>query len=172
MKKDTCCFTGNRDIRKEDAETIREKIREQVQSLLQLGISTYIVGGAMGFDMLAAEVLLDLREKEGKKLRIISALPFPDWRAKWPREETEREDRILEKSDGILFSAKEYSRQSYLHRDRRMVDESSVCVSYCTRKTGGTAYTVRYALRQGIKVHNIADWDIAQLQAYTGPREL
>ena len=113
--------------------------------------------------MLAAETLMDLREKEGKELRLVSALPFVQWREGWPREAVEREDRILQGSDEILISAAGYSRESYLHRDRRMVDASSVCVAYCNRRGGGTAYTVRYALRQGVPVVNIADWDIGQL---------
>ena len=44
-----------------------------------------------------------------------------------------------------------------------MVDASSVCVAYCNRRGGGTAYTVRYAIRRGVPVVNIADWDIGQL---------
>lgn len=163
MKKDTCCFTGHRKIRKGDEAAIRTKIRAQVLPLLDRGVTTFMVGGAVGFDMLAAETLLDLREKEGKELRLVSALPFLQWREGWPLEAVEREDRILEKSDEILISARGYSRQSYLHRDRRMVDASAVCIAYCNRRGGGTAYTVRYALRQGVPVVNIADWDIGQL---------
>ena len=163
MKKDTCCFTGHRKIRKGDEAAIRVKIREQVLPLLEQGVTTFVVGGAMGFDMLAAETLLDLREKEGRALRLVSALPFLQWRENWPREAVEREDRILQGSDEILISAGSYSRQSYLHRDRRMVDASSVCIAYCSRRGGGTAYTVRYAIRQGVPVVNIADWDIGQL---------
>ena len=170
--KDTCCFTGHRNIRKADEESVKEKIREQVLIQLENGVSTFMVGGAMGFDMLAAEVLLDLREKEGKELRIISALPFLQWRERWPEEETEREDRILEKSDEILISSDAYNRKSYLDRDRMMVDRSAVCIAYCSRKTGGTAYTVRYALRQGVKVRNLAEWDVSQLLKDTEEKPL
>ncbi len=163
MKKNTCCFTGHRKIRKGDEAAIRAVVREQVLALLEQDVTTFMVGGAVGFDMLAAETLLDLREKEGKELRLVSALPFLQWRENWPREAVEREDRILQGSDEILISAAGYSRQSYLHRDRRMVDASSVCVAYCSRRSGGTAYTVRYAMRRGVPVINIADWDIGQL---------
>lgn len=163
MKKDTCCFTGHRNIRKEEEAGIRAKIREQALRCMGLGVSVFIVGGAIGFDMLAAEVLLDLREKEGKQLRLISALPFLQWRENWPRAAVVREDRILEKSNEILISAAEYSKQAYLHRDRRMVDASAVCIAYCKRKTGGTAYTVRYALKKDVQVVNIAQWDIGEL---------
>ena len=163
MKANTCCFTGHRNIRKEDENMVKAKIREQVLIQMENGISTFMVGGAVGFDMLAAEVLLDLREKEGKEIRLVSALPYLAWREKWPEEEKDREDRILEKSDEILVSADEYSRHSYLDRDRRMVDSSAVCIAYCARKSGGTAYTVRYAMRKGLQIINLADWNIAQL---------
>ena len=159
----TCCFTGHRNIRKGEEETLRAKLREQVLRLLDSGVTTFLIGGAMGFDMLAAEVLLDQREKEGKALRLVSVLPFPQWREKWGEAEKNREDRILEKSDEILFSMNEYQREAYLHRDRRMVDASAVCIACCSRKTGGTAYTVRYALKNGLQVINLADWNIAQL---------
>lgn len=172
MKENTCCFTGHRNIRKQDERTVRAKIREQVLALLQRGIDTYMVGGAVGFDMLAAEVLLDLREKEGKELKIISVLPFLQWRDKWGEAEIRREDRILEKSDEILVSSKAYNRKSYLDRDRTMVDRSAVCIAYCTRFSGGTAYTVRYALRQGIRVINIPDWNVGQLLKDAGEKPL
>lgn len=163
MKANTCCFTGHRNIRKEDEDMIRFKIREQVLIQLENGISTFMVGGAVGFDMLAAEVLLDLREKEGKELRLISVLPYLEWRERWPEEEKDREDRILERSDEITFMDGQIIRRTYLDRDRKMVDHSSVCIAYCTRRNGGTAYTVRYALKNGLQVINLADWNIAQL---------
>ena len=163
MGTNACCFTGHRNIRKEDEDLIRRKIREQVLLLLDQGISTFMVGGAVGFDMLAAEVLLDLREQEGRTLRLVSVLPFLEWRAGWRSEEMDREDRILERSDEISFMDGKIIRRTYLDRDRKMVDHSSVCIAYCTRRNGGTAYTVRYALKKGISVINLAEWDIRQL---------
>lgn len=37
-----------------------------------------------------------------------------------------------------------------------MVDHSGVCVCYLTRDSGGTAYTINYAKKQGLNVFNIA----------------
>ena len=163
MKANTCCFTGHRNIRKDEEDIIRAKIREQVLILMQHGISAFMVGGAVGFDMLAAEVLLDLREQEGKELRLVSVLPYPEWRAGWSEKDKDREDRILERSDEITFMDSEIIRRTYLDRDRKMVDHSSVCIAYCNRRNGGTAYTVRYALKNNLPVINLAGWDIRQL---------
>ena len=142
---------------------VRSKLRKQVLELLEKGYNTFLVGGARGFDMLAAEVLLDLREKEGKDLRLFSVLPFPEWREYWPDESFAREERILKASDHVSFSKERISRRAYLDRDRKMVDESSLCIAWCTRRSGGTAYTIRYALKNGIRVMNLANWDIRKL---------
>ena len=42
-------------------------------------------------------------------------------------------------------------------RNRHLVDHSSICVCYLTEDRGGTAYTVNYAKKQGLKVINLAD---------------
>lgn len=163
MKGNTCCFTGHRKLRKEAEGSIRAAIRETVLAQMEKGADTFLVGGAVGFDMLASEILLELRT-EGKQFRLISALPFLEWRAKWPEAEIEREDRILEASDEILISSRGYSRHSYLDRDRMMLDRSEVCIAYCKQIKGGTAYTVRYAVRQGLEIINLAEWDIGRLK--------
>ena len=164
MRNETCCFTGHRDIPAKDAEEVRESVRNLVLSLVSSGVTTFVVGGAMGFDMLSAELLISLRDDEGLPIRLVSELPFPQWREKWPPAETRRQDQIMEKSDEVRFAAGAHSRDAYLTRDRLMVDGSCCCVAYCRRFGGGTAYTVRYALKQGLKVYNTADWDLSQLR--------
>ena len=168
MKEKTCCFTGHRNIPAEAGEEVRAGIREEALRLMESGYTTFLAGGARGFDMLAAEAVLDLRDREGKAVRLISVLPFKEWRDGWPADEYEREERILRESDGVLCPEGEGSRASYLDRDRRMVDASSVCVAWCTRRSGGTAYTVRYAMKQGVRVVNMAGPDPGELLKKTG----
>ena len=161
--KEKCCFTGHRNIRQSDEPVIRSKVKAQVVSLVEKGVNTFYVGGAVGFDMLAAELLIDLRDKEKVDIKIISALPFPEWRENWSENEKKRQDYIMEKSDEVFYVAKEHSREAYLSRDRKMVDESEFCIAYCTRRSGGTAYTIRYAIKKGLQVVNTADWDLSLL---------
>lgn len=65
-------------------------------------------------------------------------------------------ESILSAADGIVYTAEVYDRGCMLRRDRYMVDKSSICVSYMTKNTGGTAYTVGYALKKGLEVINLA----------------
>ena len=47
--------------------------------------------------------------------------------------------------------------QGCMHRrNRHLVDHSSVCICYLTGSSGGTAYTVNYARKQGLEIINIA----------------
>lgn len=49
------------------------------------------------------------------------------------------------------------SREAYLAKARHLVDNSAHCITYCTKNTGGTAYTVQYAVRKGgVEVYNVA----------------
>ncbi len=163
LKSKTCCFTGHRDIIPGDYQKILTRVGYILSPLLQNGVSFFGVGGAVGFDMLIAEYLIDLRDRQQKKIKIISVLPFPDWRKQWTEEQIARQDYILKKSDKVVYVRQEYTRDVYLIRDRKLVDESGYCISYCNRRTGGTAYTVRYAIKKGLQVFNASSWDLRQL---------
>ena len=61
--------------------------------------------------------------------------------------------------DKVVCVAQRASREAYLERDRHLVDSSAYCIAYCTRNSGGTAYTVRYAHQQGVPVYNTANME-------------
>ena len=59
---------------------------------------------------------------------------------------------ILECADEVLVMYEHYVRGCMHARNRKMADDSSKCVAFCTEKTGGTAYTVNYADKKGIEI--------------------
>lgn len=135
----TCCFTGHRNIPKCDEQKILTRVYYLLEPLMANGVKCFGVGGAVGFDMIAAEYLLDLRDRQGKKIKIISVLPFPEWREKWSKDEIQRQDEIICRSDKVTYVRDAYCKDVYLIRDRKLVDEFEYCISYCNRRTGGTA---------------------------------
>lgn len=161
----TVCLTGHRNIDAGEQAAIRTRLRYLVDDLIRSGCRYFGVGGAQGFDMLAAEYLIQLRDSRHDidNIKVISVIPFEGWMEDWPEEMKIRERRILKASDKVVVLSKEYHSGVYYARDRHLVDSSSVCVSYCRHKTGGTAYTVRYAMAQGLKCYNTSSWDITQL---------
>jgi hypothetical protein len=93
---------------------------------------------AEGFDLIAAEEVLTLRDK-GNAVRLIAACPFDDGRSR-----SERYARILGQADESVTLADNYSRGAYFVRNEYMVDNSSYLICY-----------VDYAKKQGLTVVNL-----------------
>ena len=163
FKQQTCCFTGHRDLPKYEEQKVLTRVRYLLRPLIYRGVKYLAVGGAIGFDMVVAEYLLDHREKYQDKYKVISFLPYPDWRENWTEEQIRRQDRIMERCDKVSYASPEYARDAFLLRDRLLVDASGYCISYCHKRTGGTAYTVRYAMKNDVPVYNASSWDLRQL---------
>lgn len=58
----TCCFTGHHDLPIGMDEEILRRVYVCLEPLLKEGVRYFGVGGALGFDTLMAEKLLELRE--------------------------------------------------------------------------------------------------------------
>ena len=61
MKNQTCCFTGHR-ILPEPMDVIEKRLLEAVEAAIQEGYLYFGAGGARGFDALASETVLRLKE--------------------------------------------------------------------------------------------------------------
>lgn len=159
LKNKTVCFTGHRVIGKEELLELRARLYTTVLSLVKEGYDTFICGGAMGFDMEAAECVINVRER-CTHIRLELFLPCRDQTARWKSTQMlARYKEILGMADGVRYISDFYADGCMLKRNRQMADASSVCVSYMRHHShsGGTGYTVRYAEENGLRVINIAD---------------
>ena len=158
IREKTCCFTGHRTIPREHRAEVIKRTADAVRSLvLEKNVRYFGVGGAIGYDTLAAEVLFALRETEFIFIKVILVYPFDGFTSRWNQCQRETYNAMLPKYDKTVCVSTTPSREAYLKRNRHLVDGSKYCISYCTRNYGGTAYTVEYAKRQGLIVRNIFD---------------
>ena len=131
------------------------KLHRQIGKLINEGYDTFLCGGALGFDTLAAQTVLHLREScPGMKLILV--LPCLTQTRGWRPEDVTEYERIKAQADKVVYTSQQYTRGCMHRRNRHLVDNSGVCVCYLTRESGGTAYTVRYAEKQGLKIVNIS----------------
>lgn len=151
----TCCFTGHRNLPVGQEEEIWRRVRTCLEPLLEEGVRYFGVGGALGFDTLVAEKLLALRESR-PQMRIILVQPFPGYQSRWTPAQQARAAAVEARVDKVVACCQTPGREAFLARDRHLVDGSSCCIAWCTRTTGGTAYTLRYAQKQGLRVWNVA----------------
>ena len=52
----------------------------------------------------------------------------------------------------VVYVSREYTPDCMHRRNRHLVDHSGTCICYLTRSTGGTAYTVDYARKRGLRI--------------------
>lgn len=156
VKEYTCCFTGHRKIAPEQQKAVAERLEKTVEQLILRGYRYFGAGGALGFDTMAASCVMSLKRKYSH-IRLILLLPCVDQAKGWRKEDAEVYERIKKQADKIVYISREYTRSCIFQRNRRLVDGSSLCVAYLTEQSGGTAYTVDYARKNGVEVINLAE---------------
>ncbi len=156
MKEKTCCFTGHRQIPAEYLPTISEKLRYTLISYIEQGYRYFGSGGALGFDTIAAQTVLSLKQRY-PDIKLILVLPCKDQATRWNASDVEEYERIKTCADKIVYTADRYFNSCMQKRNRHLVDGSSLCICYLTKQEGGTAYTVQYAREKGLAVVNIAE---------------
>lgn len=152
----TVCFTGHRQIPYEAAMKLPALLETVIAELCERGAVTFRAGGAMGFDTVAALKVLDMKARY-PHVRLELILPCRNQTERWDDVSVRTYQYILSKADSNRFLFDSYFDGCMLERDRRLVDGSDICVAYCTRSRGGTAYTFTHALRSGLEVINLND---------------
>ena len=123
---------------------------------IEQGYRYFGCGGALGFDTLAAQTVLRLREVY-PEIRLILVLPCRDQTRGWKQADVAEYDRIMKAADKVTYTSEQYYSGCMHKRNRHLVDNSSLCICYLTEQSGGTAYTVNYARSQGLKIINVAE---------------
>ncbi|MBQ9914704.1 MAG: DUF1273 family protein [Clostridia bacterium] len=142
-----CCFTGHRDIPEQDISLLKNKVKEEIEHLICQGYKTFLCGGALGFDLLCGEIVLEIKEKI-PDTELIVVFPCRAVNQKiWKSYE-----KITERADQVLYLSETYFRGCYHKRNRYMVDHTDFVISYCRKNQGGAYYTIEYARTKGLPV--------------------
>lgn len=156
MREKTCCFTGHRELPGKRREEIALKLEEAVVTLIRPGYLYFGAGGALGFDALCAQTILRLR-KIYPQIKLILVLPCLSQADRWSPADKAVYQEIKRQADKVVYTSQEYTRDCMFKRNRHLVNYSSVCICYLTRGYGGTAYTVDYARKHGLRILNLAE---------------
>lgn len=159
----SCCFTGHRpdklpwgtDERDPRCQECKKKIRQALEWTHRQGVLHFISGMARGADLYFAEEVLKLRE-EYPEVTLECARPCESQAERWPEEEQLRYQEILNRCDIETLVQYHYDRGCMMRRNRYMVDHSGWLIAvYDGIPKGGTAQTLAYALRRGLRTHII-----------------
>ena len=136
----TIAFSGYRTEKlPENVDPIRIQLKKEVNKCIEDGYDTFLCGMAEGFDLMSAEIVLDL--KKSYSIKLICVIPFDDG-----REHGEKYSNIANNADEKVVLSNQFSYDTYYKRNEYMVDNCDKLICYYDGRYGGTEYTVDYAL--------------------------
>lgn len=154
-KNRTVAFTGHRKISWTVRAGLKYRIASCVKSMYEEGITDFICGAALGFDLLAAEVVLSLRE-EIPGIRLVCVLPYRAQAEHWSQAEQSRHQKVVSRADETVVLSEHYFDGCFLRRNDYMLKRSSAVIAYFNgQPKGGTFYTFRKAFASGLRVVNL-----------------
>ncbi|MBQ8003827.1 MAG: DUF1273 family protein [Oscillospiraceae bacterium] len=156
MDGSVCAFSGHRQIYTMHSETLLPLLSDTVDTLISSGVTRFCSGGAMGFDLLAAELILE-KKKNGAEISLSMILPCRNQSDRWPAATRRRYDAVLQSADEVIYVADNYNQFCMHLRNRRLVDEADILLCYLVREASGTAFTRNYAIDRDKKIINLAD---------------
>lgn len=152
----TCMFTGHRVIAVNEYKLVCQKLHEKIMALIGMGVTDFIAGGAIGFDTVAAEAVLNLKE-HFPHIRLHLYIPCINHNSKWSMHDIERYNAVAARADEILYVTNDtYKPNCMKLRNMKMVDDSKYCIAYYKYGRSGTMQTVNYAKKMERVVVNIA----------------
>ena len=156
MKK-TCFFTGHRILRIDDK--LIKMTKDTLISLIKDGVTDFYAGGALGFDMLCENTVLEIKESNPNvKLHMVLPCGLYQQCKNWLEAEKGENQRICRMADSVEILSELYYDGCMKKRNARIVELGDICVCYWDgRKMGGTFQTVNMAKKKGVQIINIFD---------------
>lgn len=156
----SCAFTGHRPQKlpfgfneaDERCTALKDILRNQIIHLIEEEKVTHFISGmALGVDMYAAEIVLDLK-KTYPGITLESAIPCETQANKWNAAMRERYYEIAAQCDKETMLQTKYTPDCMEKRNRYMVDNADYIIAVWDGKPSGTGNTVKYAQKQKKKI--------------------
>lgn len=162
----SCAITGHRptrfkfkyDEKNNGCKRLKKRIRDQFILLYEQDVRQFWIGGALGVDLWAGEILLRLKEQpEYSEIQLMIAIPFEGHDGKWDEHNRRRMAFLIRHStEVVIVGQKEMPpAANYRRRNEYMVDQADCLFAvYDNDRTirSGTGMTVRYAQKMGLPI--------------------
>jgi len=159
-----CFFSGHRELPKDKMNDIFTVTRQQItNAVVNYSIKDFYAGGAVGFDMIAAMMVLSIKRGKYNHINLHLILPTPDYgRFQWKTvQEIEYYRLILQGVKTVeTISPTTYTGINFV-RNKRLVELGcNLGIVYAEPKheSGGTYSTIKMAQKDGTRIINIHDF--------------
>ncbi len=149
-------FIGHRNIEK--TEQLILSLRENVERLINRGVTTFLFGSKSEFNKLSWEIVTELKEKYPFIKRVYVRSAYQDIDENYKRY-------LLELYEETYFAIKlkNAGKYSYVERNYEMIDNSTYCIFYynkdynplLTSRKSGTKTAYEYAIKKKKEIINL-----------------
>ena len=88
---------------------LKKRLHDVFTELYRRGVRRFYVGGALGVDLWAGEILLEMRrQEEYQELEIVLVYPFPGHDERWDPKSRERLLHLKENCDQFVMGRKSW----------------------------------------------------------------
>lgn len=151
----SAAFTGHRHIPHVKYSQIKGRLKVAIYNAYLQGVRNFRCGMAVGFDMLAAEAVLELKEQL-HDISLSAILPYRNQSERFAPSAREKYNAILEKADDVTVLSEDYYTRCFHERNDYMIRHSSLLIAYFDgTPKGGTFYTYNKAASKGVPVNNL-----------------
>lgn len=154
----SACFTGHRNIKEDIAELEERLYCELEKAIVNESILNFYNGGSVGYDLLAAKVVLMLKQRYPQiKLHMVLPCCPEEQSEKWTDMQKSEYFGILRSADSIEQTSEHYFEGCMKVRNARLVELADCCFCYYdpARYRSGTGQTVWMAERKGMEILNL-----------------
>ena len=135
MEYRACAITGHRPTRfkwkymeqNNGCRRLKRRIKEQLVQLCEKDVHRFYIGGDLGVDLWAGELLLELKEQpEYSEIEVILVLPSPDHGASWDPKSQHRLSKLRQNGAEVIVAGTSENPPAvnYKLRDQYMVEHS------------------------------------------------
>ena len=120
------------------------------------GVRRFYIGGTLGVNIWAGELLLKLKEEPNHEdIELIVVLPFHGHDAKWDVRSRKRLEHLIQSSTEHLTVGTGDCRESYISLNRYLVDHAEYMVAVSEKRTNieaGSFQVTVYAQKKGLEI--------------------
>lgn len=149
-----CAFTGHRRIEPRHRDKIDALVQRAIAFAYENGCSTFITGGALGFDTIAAKEVIRFKlSHPDVRLEIIT--PCRNQSDSWSPEQISLYEYTLANADFIECVSEEYTDSCMKERNFILASRCDMMIAYVSKPYSGAAQTVRMASKAGKVIYNL-----------------
>ena len=147
MNTQTCCFIGHKSLEINEIQKIITNLDYEIENLINQGVTNFISGGIIGFDLIAASLVVSKKEM-GRQIRLIFVLPKKETGADWNDRQKALYQNLLQEADKVIYTSKQCNKYMTAH--------SAHCICALQNEQSRTGYAVKLARKEGLNIINTA----------------